>query len=144
MTTSGGENWHPNGKRGFTDREFACLQGFSLQHRFGPNGIKRQIGNAVPPVVAKVLFEGIRRFMEGVDGIVRDDGGGDGGVGDEMDIYEDVEGVQIVEDDHEVEIVDLSEEMGERGSAEDNMDVEVDDEVQIVGSVNVVRHIVID
>ncbi|KAB8295214.1 hypothetical protein EYC80_007134 [Monilinia laxa] len=83
MTTSGGDNWHPSGKRGFTDREFACLQGFPLQHQFGQNGIKRQIGNAVPPVVAKVLFEGIRRFMEGVDGIVGDSGvrnrGEDGG-----------------------------------------------------------------
>ncbi|CAD6444657.1 d10d493d-7733-4ca6-866c-186fe9bfdcee [Sclerotinia trifoliorum] len=111
MTTSGSENWHPSGKRGFTDREFACLQGFPLQHRFEPNGIKRQIGNAVPPVVAKVLFEGIRRFMEGTDGIVGSEhgggggGGGDGGASDAMDVCEKMEGVETVDGDTGVDIL---------------------------------------
>ncbi|KAF5873123.1 putative c-5 cytosine methyltransferase protein [Botrytis fragariae] len=118
MTTSGGDNWHPSGKRGFTDREFACLQGFPLEHKFGQNGIKRQIGNAVPPVVAKVLFEGIRRFMEGTDGVVRDEGdenGGENGYGevdDKMDICEDIDmdRVHIEDSDDRVEIVDLVDE----------------------------------
>ncbi|ESZ98456.1 hypothetical protein SBOR_1118 [Sclerotinia borealis F-4128] len=156
MTTSGGDNWHPSGKRGFTDREFASLQGFPLQHRFGLTGIKRQIGNAVPPVVAKVLFEGIRKFMEGMDGIVKDVGGEDGSLevedgatGDAMDICEDLEGVQVVREDHEVEIVDLVGETDERGEEEEEvvmgMDEESDDdEVEIVRAVHVLRHSIID
>ncbi|KAF7861452.1 hypothetical protein EAF04_008017 [Stromatinia cepivora] len=149
MTTSGGENWHPSGKRGFTDREFAGLQGFPLQHRFGPNGIKRQIGNAVPPVVAKVLFEGIRRFMEGTDGIVKDEHGGDedGGLGDTMDVCEEMDGAQIVDDDCEVEIVDLVEKTNETNKELEVMDLldkESEDEVEFVGAGRVVKPIVID
>ncbi|QSZ36683.1 hypothetical protein DSL72_006564 [Monilinia vaccinii-corymbosi] len=145
MTTSGGENWHPSGKRGFTDREFACLQGFPLQHRFGQTGAKRQIGNAVPPIVAKVLFEGIRRFMEGVDGIVRDDGGkdgdyemGDGEIGDAMNICEDVEGVQIVDNDPEAEIIDLV------GGSDGTDGEDDDDDIEIVKATDVVEYIVVD
>ncbi|KAF7920854.1 uncharacterized protein EAE98_008883 [Botrytis deweyae] len=150
MTTSGGDNWHPSGKRGFTDREFACLQGFPLEHKFGQNGIKRQIGNAVPPVVAKVLFEGIRRFMEGTDGVVRDEGDGDGDgdenrdgdgngeVDDKMDICEDIDmdRVHIDDSDHQIEVVDLIDEADDTDSetkARSVLSEESDDEI-LLGS----------
>ncbi|KAF8859361.1 S-adenosyl-L-methionine-dependent methyltransferase [Acephala macrosclerotiorum] len=71
MTTSGGQNYHPDGRRDFTLREYACLQGFPLNHVFRGNYVKKQIGNAVPPVVAKVLFESIRRDLDRTDGIVQ-------------------------------------------------------------------------
>ncbi|TAQ88962.1 hypothetical protein B7494_g2725 [Chlorociboria aeruginascens] len=69
MTTSGGHNYHPSGKRDFTLREYACLQGFPLEHVFRGSGIKRQIGNAVPPCVAKVLFRSIKRDLMKADGV---------------------------------------------------------------------------
>ncbi|TGO42369.1 hypothetical protein BHYA_0009g00480 [Botrytis hyacinthi] len=157
MTTSGGDNWHPSGKRGFTDREFACLQGFPLEHQFGQNGIKRQIGNAVPPVVAKVLFEGIRKFMEVTDGVVRneEDGDedenrdGDGEVDDKMDICEDIDmdRVHIEDSDHQVEVVDLADEADDTDSgtiAGSLLSEKSDDGIEIVGVAEVEKHIVID
>lgn len=70
MTTSGGQNYHPSGTRDFTLREYACLQGFPLSHVFLGSGIKKQIGNAVPPCVAKVLFKSIKRDLDEADGVV--------------------------------------------------------------------------
>lgn len=67
MTTSGGQNYHPSGERDLTLREYACLQGFPLHHVFLAKGIKRQIGNAVPPVCAQVLFQGVRKALESAD-----------------------------------------------------------------------------
>lgn len=47
---------HPSGRRDFTVRELAALQGFPLEHGFAARGAKMQVGNAVPPVVGgKVL-----------------------------------------------------------------------------------------
>lgn len=69
MTTSGGQNYHPSGVRDLTLREYACLQGFPTGHVFKGNYVKKQIGNAVPPVVAKVLFGSIRGDLEKVDGV---------------------------------------------------------------------------
>lgn len=37
---------------------------------FRGTGVKKQIGNAVPPCVAKVLFESIKRDLDKADGIV--------------------------------------------------------------------------
>jgi DNA (cytosine-5)-methyltransferase 1 len=70
MTTSGGQNYHPSGTRDFTLREYACLQGFPLNHVFMGTGIKKQIGNAVPPCVAAVLFKSIKRDLDEADGVV--------------------------------------------------------------------------
>lgn len=70
MTTSGGQNYHPSGKRDLTLREYACLQGFPLDHVFSGKHVKKQIGNAVPPCIAKVLFESIRKDLERADGVV--------------------------------------------------------------------------
>lgn len=69
MTCSGGQNYHPSGKRDFTDREYAALQGFPEDHWFKGAYIKRQIGNAVPPCIAKVLFESIKKTLNNADGI---------------------------------------------------------------------------
>ena len=70
VTTSGGEgNYHPSGLRKFTNRELASLQSFPPSFRFSDTGVKRQIGNAVPPVVARVLFDSIRRALLEADGL---------------------------------------------------------------------------
>ena len=69
ITCSGGSKLHPSGLRNFTLREFACLQGFPLEHRFG-NGARKQIGNAVPPVVAKVFFEAVIQALKKADGLL--------------------------------------------------------------------------
>jgi len=69
MTCSGGQNYHPSGKRDFTEREYAVLQGFPPTHVFKGSYIRKQIGNAVPPSVAKVLFESIKRDLNRADGI---------------------------------------------------------------------------
>ncbi|KAM0317692.1 hypothetical protein ACHAO8_002243 [Botrytis cinerea] len=153
MTTSGGDNWHPSGKRGFTDREFACLQGFPLEHKFGQNAIKKQIGNAVPPVVAKVLLEGIRKFMERTDGVARDegdgDGDGDGDVDNKMEICEDIDmdRVHIEDINHRGEIVDLISEAGDTDSETKDrkaLSEESCDEIEIVEVVELGKHIVVD
>ena len=151
MTTSGGDNWHPSGKRGFTDREFACLQGFPLEHKFGQNAIKKQIGNAVPPVVAKVLLEGIRKFMERTDGVARDegDGDGDGDVDNKMEICEDIDmdRVHIEDINHRGEIVDLISEAGDTDSETKDrkaLSEESCDDSEIVEVVELGKHIVVD
>ena len=48
MTTSGGQNYHPSGKRDLTLREYATLHGFPACHVFDGKLLKKQIGNAVP------------------------------------------------------------------------------------------------
>ncbi|KZZ90299.1 C-5 cytosine methyltransferase [Ascosphaera apis ARSEF 7405] len=57
LTCKGGE-WHPSGNRPFTVRETACLQTFPLDHYFvpGKTAALRQIGNAVPPRLAKAIY----------------------------------------------------------------------------------------
>ncbi|EON99001.1 putative rip defective protein [Phaeoacremonium minimum UCRPA7] len=69
ITTSGGQNYHYSGTRDFTYREYASLQGFPVWHRFVAPGIKKQIGNAFPPCVVKVLYDWIRKWLEDVDGV---------------------------------------------------------------------------
>jgi DNA (cytosine-5)-methyltransferase 1 len=70
MTTSGAGMIHPNGRRSMTLREFACLQGFPLEHKFSTSGVKRQIGNAVPPVVAKALLQEVKKSLMKADGLI--------------------------------------------------------------------------
>jgi DNA (cytosine-5)-methyltransferase 1 len=69
ITTSGGENYHPSGKRDFTLREYATLQGFPQCHIFEGSYVKKLIGNSVPPCVAKVLFESIKKDLDAADGV---------------------------------------------------------------------------
>ncbi|KAH0255946.1 S-adenosyl-L-methionine-dependent methyltransferase, partial [Aureobasidium melanogenum] len=70
ITTSGGQNnWHPSGKRPMTEREYACLQTFPLDHVFvgTRSSVVQQIGNAVPPAFSRKLYESIRKTFEEVD-----------------------------------------------------------------------------
>lgn len=72
ITTHGGQNYHPSGTRNLTNREFAALQGFPMEHTFSDKNVKKQIGNAVPPSIAKVLFEAVRRALEEADGVEKE------------------------------------------------------------------------
>lgn len=67
VTTGGGGNYHPSGQRDLTNREFASLQSFPHEHNFSNTGVKRQIGNAVPPVVAKTMFEAVKKALKKAD-----------------------------------------------------------------------------
>lgn len=70
ITCDGGpSNLHPSGKRTFTLFELAALQGFLPTHRFagGKTDIKKQIGNAVPSMFAKKLFEHITLSLQKSD-----------------------------------------------------------------------------
>jgi DNA (cytosine-5)-methyltransferase 1 len=71
ITTGGGQfNHHPSGLRKYSIRELACLQGFPSYHAFNENSITiatKQVGNAVPPTLAKPWFEGIIRSLEETD-----------------------------------------------------------------------------
>lgn len=69
ITCGGGENYHPSGERGFTNREFACLQTFPLNYKFGKVEVRTQIGNAVPPMLAKALYKAIIKSLEETDGL---------------------------------------------------------------------------
>ncbi|KAL4898653.1 S-adenosyl-L-methionine-dependent methyltransferase [Aspergillus ambiguus] len=68
ITTGGGDgNYHPSGERGFTNREFACLQTFPMGYRFGSREVRKQIGNAVPPALAEVLYREIIQSLQETD-----------------------------------------------------------------------------
>lgn len=67
ITCSGGHNCHWDGRRDFTIREYATLQGFPGRHKFRGSYLKRQIGNAFPPSMTQRLFEHLRDFLERVD-----------------------------------------------------------------------------
>jgi DNA (cytosine-5)-methyltransferase 1 len=76
VTCDGGKNWHPNPteKRKFTDRELARLQTFPDDHRFVDPRVtvtRRQVGNAVPPLLAKTIDEKIIRSLKETDGVSR-------------------------------------------------------------------------
>lgn len=43
------------------------MQGFPHDHVFRGTMKVKQVGNSVPPCVARVLFGGIRDFLEGMD-----------------------------------------------------------------------------
>ncbi|KAI9722538.1 MAG: hypothetical protein M1828_004533 [Chrysothrix sp. TS-e1954] len=67
IATGGTTATHPSGSRRFTVREQACMQGFPMDFKFPQNLSKgdklRLIGNAVPPIVAKELFESVKRAL---------------------------------------------------------------------------------
>ncbi|KAF2971675.1 hypothetical protein GQX73_g1841 [Xylaria multiplex] len=68
ITTNGGSgNYHPNGKRDFTLREYATLQTFPVDYPFQKPERKKQIGNAFPPMVVKVLYTHLRKWLENKD-----------------------------------------------------------------------------
>lgn len=72
ITTSGGQgNLHWIGKRSFTLRELASLQGFPTDHLFLGNmtEIKKQIGNAVPPPIYEAIYKEIVKSMRAIDAL---------------------------------------------------------------------------
>jgi DNA (cytosine-5)-methyltransferase 1 len=70
ITTSGGDgNWHPSGLRPFTNRELARLQTFDMDHFFCGQETRKQIGNAVPPIFGKALYEEIVKSLKKTDGV---------------------------------------------------------------------------
>ncbi|KAK4145389.1 S-adenosyl-L-methionine-dependent methyltransferase [Dichotomopilus funicola] len=72
ITTSGGMNYHWSGTRDFTRLEYALLQTFPTWHRFEGACVKRQIGNAFPPVVVRTLYEHLVDWLLEQDGFGRD------------------------------------------------------------------------
>ncbi|CUS09459.1 unnamed protein product [Tuber aestivum] len=69
LASGGPYDVHPNGRRPFTPRELACLQTFPISHVFygSPFQKKKQIGNAVPPVLAEALLREVRKALERAD-----------------------------------------------------------------------------
>ena len=57
---------HPNGKRRMSCREVATVQSFPLNYKFhgARSSVYRQIGNAVPPVLAKCIAEEFNKYKE--------------------------------------------------------------------------------
>jgi hypothetical protein len=72
ITCTGCGIYHWGGRRSFTVRELACLQGFPPGHAFEGTRTEcvRQIGNAVPPLVARRLFEHVVRWLQLQDGVL--------------------------------------------------------------------------
>ena len=71
ITCSGGQNYHWNGKRDLTLREYASFQGFPTWHKFCAPYIKKQIGNAFPPSVVKVSDIESSNSISGLLGVPR-------------------------------------------------------------------------
>ncbi|KAI8628503.1 S-adenosyl-L-methionine-dependent methyltransferase [Xylariaceae sp. FL1651] len=68
ITTNGGVgNYHPDGNRDFSMREYATLQTFPVKYPFQNPDRKRQIGNAFPPLVVKTLYTHLRKWLENKD-----------------------------------------------------------------------------
>ncbi|KAK2747137.1 hypothetical protein FQN57_002394 [Myotisia sp. PD_48] len=72
ITCNGGDNVHPSGTRTFTHRELASLQTFPIEHQFCAPGVMKQIGNAVPPVLAKAIFMEVLKSLRRTDATVID------------------------------------------------------------------------
>ncbi|KAF2005251.1 S-adenosyl-L-methionine-dependent methyltransferase [Amniculicola lignicola CBS 123094] len=66
ITTNGGDNYHWDGQRRFTPRENSLFQGFPYGYYFfgSARSANRQIGNAVPPIVAEAMFRTIAAALE--------------------------------------------------------------------------------
>ncbi|KAI4215519.1 MAG: hypothetical protein LQ351_001988 [Letrouitia transgressa] len=66
--TTGGGLKHPSGTRDMTIRELACVQTFPTEHRFSKREAKKQIGNAVPPLVGSAILKEIKKSLLKADG----------------------------------------------------------------------------
>jgi DNA (cytosine-5)-methyltransferase 1 len=71
ITCNGGGKAHPSGLRDLTEREIATLQSFPLDYVFLGNAIKKQIGNACPPLIFRIIFLAVKQHLERTDGVVR-------------------------------------------------------------------------
>ncbi|KAE9978273.1 hypothetical protein EG327_007455 [Venturia inaequalis] len=78
ITRNGGNRPHPSGKRPFTPREMASLQGFPDSYAFVGSGVtevRKQIGNAIPPNVWKHYVKSCVDTLERFDGGLIDETG---------------------------------------------------------------------
>ncbi|KAK2018302.1 C-5 cytosine-specific DNA methylase [Colletotrichum eremochloae] len=72
VTCSGGQNMHWSNTRAYTVREFASLQGFPVWHQFAnapKSALKKQIGNAFPACVVRLLCEHLKNWLLVEDGL---------------------------------------------------------------------------
>ncbi|GKT42482.1 modification methylase HphIA [Colletotrichum spaethianum] len=72
VTCSGGQNMHWSNTRSYTVREFASLQGFPVWHQFADapkSALKKQIGNAFPSCVVRLLCEHLKNWLLVEDGL---------------------------------------------------------------------------
>ena len=68
ITCSGGQNSsHPSGERSLTHAELAALQGFPAHHTFHGTARRKQIGNAVPPMVHQKLLNWLVEKLKKAD-----------------------------------------------------------------------------
>jgi DNA (cytosine-5)-methyltransferase 1 len=68
ITCGGGEfNYHPSGTRAYTDREMALLQTFPMDYKFCGINTRKQIGNAVPPRFARVVYGEVLKSLRKTD-----------------------------------------------------------------------------
>lgn len=68
VTTAGGQdNYHPSGRRTFTNREVACLQTFPRDFLFHNRGTRMQVGNAFPPMTAKAIYQEAKKSLRETD-----------------------------------------------------------------------------
>ncbi|KAI8632937.1 S-adenosyl-L-methionine-dependent methyltransferase [Xylariaceae sp. FL1651] len=101
VTTSGSELGHPSGRRNFTARELACIQGFPNSHKFCGTSteINRQIGNAFPPVVVEIMYNHLRNWLMQQDRVVLANKKHDNGNRRPEDSQR--QGVIVIDDDEE-------------------------------------------
>nr|AAM27410.1 RIP defective [Neurospora tetrasperma] len=71
VTCGAAENYHWSGLRQFTLQEYALLQGFPMHHKFAGSYIKKQIGNAFPPIFVKLLYKHLVECLDKRDNIIR-------------------------------------------------------------------------
>lgn len=66
-------NYHPSGLRFYTIREAACLQTFPISYSFTESKTKarRQIGNAVPPLLTRSMYREIIKCLKEADRLER-------------------------------------------------------------------------
>jgi len=117
ITTNGGYgNYHPNGRRDFTMREYATLQTFPVDYPFHNSDRKKQIGNAFPPLVVKALYTHIRKWLERQDRVYA------------------VENEPLDLDDPDVEVFDVDADISPISTGVGDVDGDDDSAVQYMGS----------
>ncbi|RYP07509.1 hypothetical protein DL764_002438 [Monosporascus ibericus] len=63
ITTSGSDSYHPSGLRKFTPEELRALMTFPWDHKFAPPSIKKQIGNAYPPLAVAAWYKHLDSWL---------------------------------------------------------------------------------
>ncbi|RYP80391.1 hypothetical protein DL769_002487 [Monosporascus sp. CRB-8-3] len=120
ITTRGSDTYHPSGLRKFTPEELRALMTFPRHHEFAPPSIKKQIGNAYPPVAVAAVYRHLDSWLLKRDDMV----GAEPVVGDNnvivLDDDEKMEEEVVVDDDDVIALDD--------GMEKDVHDEEEDDD----------------